>query len=365
MKIILEEVDKLSPTVQLVNQTYNNFPRNNIQKEIEKINYLKDGLSSFPYDIYKKDSEAIHDEIKRMQDTLNIPNQDLKSISKSLEQMRFPTPIELLTGVTISRSIFDEINDELYHTDWGDIQIESTSSQLERDTPIIDFVTKEPEKFASKLCNHVEELDDDNLNSVFTKEFLNEITQSWWILPRISFEEYEELSQLEIDNSELNKYILGDYLRNPMLIFDLIDNWEFHDIKRARIIIQAVDNYYNGNYEICVLALLLQIEGLMRDEFESKAKAPKLRQKLERKLNNALNDNLMNYSPWEIFLIKSCKSYIWMILKPLCDKVNFIEDENEINRNISAHNGKIEADQKVTIRLFLIIDTLMYLFEII
>lgn len=365
MKIILEEIDKLSPTFQLLNQTYNNFPQNNVQKEIEKINYLKEGLLSSSYDIYKKDSEAIHDEIKRMQDSLNIPNRDLKSMSKSLEQMRFPTPIELLTGVTIPRSTFNEINEELHHTDWSDIRTESTSSQLEMDTPIIDFVTKEPEKFASKLCKHVKELNDDNLNSVFTKEFLNEITQSWWILPRISFEEYKELSQLEINNDELNEYVLGDYLRDPMLIFDLIDNWEFHDTKRAKIIIQAVDNYYNGNYEICVLTLLLQIEGLMRDEFESKVKAPELRKKLERRLNGVLNDNLRDYTPWEIFLIKSCKSYIWMILKPLCDKVNFIEDENEINRNISAHNGKIEADQKVAIRLFLIIDTLMYLFEII
>ena len=187
----MEEIDKLSPTFQLINQTYNNFPQNNVQKEIEKINYLKEGLSSSSYDIYKKDSEAIHDEIKRMQDNLNIPNRDLKSISKSLEQMRFPTPIELLTGVTIPRSIFDEINDELYHTDWKAIRAESTSYHLEMDNPIIDFVTKEPDKFASKLYNHVEELNDDKLSSVFTKEFLNEITQSWWILPRISFEEYK------------------------------------------------------------------------------------------------------------------------------------------------------------------------------
>ena len=127
---------------------------------------------------------------------------------------------------------------------------------------------------------------------------------------------------------------------------------------------QATDNYYGGNYEICVLTLLLQIEGLMRDKFKIKAKSSKLREKLEKRLDAFLN-NSKSLTSWDEFLIKSSKSYVWMILKPLCDDVDFIEEENEINRNVSAHNGKVEADQIAAIRLFLIIDTLMYLLELI
>lgn len=358
-------MDRLSPTFQLIKQISDTIPHDSLQRDIDKINYLKDSISTPSYDIYRKDEETIRQTVEKLSDDLNIPKRDLKLISKTLEQMKLPSPLELSYGIPISKSLFNEINEELYDTEWNDIKEESIISQFEIDNLTIDFVTKEPEEFALKLNSHVEELDEAELSSVFTKNFLNELTKSWWILPRISFEEYKELSQLGVDDNDLNKFILGDYILNPKLIYDLIDKWEFNDENRAKIIMQATNDYYEGNYEICVLALLLQIEGLMRDKLESKSKAPKLRDKLERRLDNLLLEKIEEFSSWEIFLIKSCKSYIWMILKPLCDEVNFLEDEDEINRNISAHNGKVEADRIVAIRLFLIIDTLMYLLEII
>ena len=88
----------------------------------------------------------------------------------------------------------------------------------------------------------------------------------------MSFEEYKELFQSGFNNADLNRYILFNYIKNPLLVQDLIDGWIFHDDKRDRIIMQAADNYYQGNYEICVLALLLQIEGLMRDKLQLKLK---------------------------------------------------------------------------------------------
>lgn len=340
-------------------------PYYSLQRDIDKITHLKNSISTPSYESYRKDAETFRKSVEKLSDELNIHRKDFESISKTLEQMKLPSPLELSYGIPISKRLFDEINDELYNTEWDDIKKESTISQFEIDNIAIDFVTKEPEEFALNLYNHVEELEDVELSSVFTKNFLNELTKSWWILPKISFEEYKELSQLSVDDKDLNKFILADYILNPKLIYDLIDNWEFHDENRAKIIMQATNDYYEGNYEICVLTLLLQIEGLMRDKLESKSKAPKLREKLERRLDNCLREKVEDLSSWEIFLIKSCKSYIWMILKPLCDEVNFIEDEYEINRNISVHNGKVEADQIVAIRLFLIIDTLMFLLDII
>ena len=45
--------------------------------------------------------------------------------------------------------------------------------------------------------------------------------------------------------------------------------------------------------------------------------------------------------------------------------INEEQESDEINRHISAHTGKVEANQKIAIRLILIIDTLMYLLDLI
>lgn len=362
-KAMVEQLDRLSPTFQLMQQISNNVPIDVLQRDLEQISYLRDTVSGFPYETYKRDANNVHEMVKQIRNDLNIPASDLKSISESLEQMRMPTPMELLADVTIPKNLFSEINTELHDTDWFDLKEKSIISQI--DYPTIEFVTKEPEKFASKLHGHVEELNDDDLSSIFTEDFLNEITKNWWIFPRLSFGDYKELSGLEIDDCDLNRYVLLEYVKDPGLIYVLISEWEFHDDARAKVIMQATDNYYNGYYEISVLVLLLQIEGLMRDKFQLKVKSSKLRDKLEKELDKYLKENSESLSSWDEFLIRSSKSYIWMILKPLCDEVNLVEDENEINRHVSAHNGKIEADQIVAIRLFLIIDTLMYLLELI
>lgn len=41
--------------------------------------------------------------LKKIKNELNIPSSDLKSITKSLEQMKMPTPIELMTILTIPK----------------------------------------------------------------------------------------------------------------------------------------------------------------------------------------------------------------------------------------------------------------------
>lgn len=363
LRMMVGELDRLSPTFQLMQQMINEAPIDSLQRDMKHFKSLRDSLSAFPYETYRRDAKNAHEMVKRIRKDLNIPSSDFKSITESLEQMRIPTPIELMTSVTIPKPIFTQINTELYDTDWNNIKENSAISKI--DYPTIEFATKEPEKFASKLYNHIKGLDDDELTSVFTEEFLNEITKNWWIFPRFSFEDYKEFSELGFDDCDLNRYVLLEYVKTPELIYDLINNWEFHDNTRFRVIMQATNNYYEGNYEICVLTLLLQIEGLMRDKFEIRASSPDLRKKLNKRLNTFLKENSENLTSWDEFLIKSSMSYVWMILKPLCDKVDLIEEEYEINRHVSAHNGKVEADQIAAIRLYLIIDTLMYLLELI
>ena len=69
------------------------------------------------------------------------------------------------------------------------------------------------------------------------------------------------------------------------------------------------------------MTLLLQIEGLMRDKFEIRAKSPELRKKLNKRLNTFLKENLENLTSWDEFLIKSSRLYVWMILKPYVIKL--------------------------------------------
>ena len=81
---------------------------------------------------------------------------------------------------------------------------------------------------------------------------------------------------------------------------------------------QAIDNYYIGNFEICVVTLLLQIEGLLRDKFQLNTRqSSELRKKLEKELTLLLETKSQISDFWEIFLIKSSKDYIWMIWKKI------------------------------------------------
>ena len=236
LRIMVEELDRLSPTFQLMQQMINQAPIDSLQRDMKHLRDLRDSVSAFPYETYQTDARNVHEMVKKIKNELNIPSSDLKSITKSLEQMKMPTPIELMTSVTIPKPIFSQINAELYDTDWSNIKENSAISKI--DYPTIEFSTKEPEKFASRLYGHVKGLDDDELTSVFTEEFLNEITKSWWIFPRFSFEDYKEFSELGFDDGDFNRYVLLEYVKTPELIYDLINDWEFRDNTRFRVIMQ-------------------------------------------------------------------------------------------------------------------------------
>ena len=323
--------------------------------------YLDGFHSNYAYDAYKKNRESVQDSIKKLFPDNNVYLQNVKSLNESLQKMNSPTPFDILYDKTIAEEDYWTIYEELNNIDWKDTISDSIIPSI--GDLQIDFVTKNPEIFSLRLSEHVEECSE--LKSVFTKAFLDEITKEWWIFPRFSLDDYKELYDDFIQTGELDIDVLFDYYIKPEYIYNLLDDWNFEDENRQKVIMQAIDNYYVGNYEISVVTLLLQVEGLLRDKFRLKTRhVGKLREKLENELKNLLKTS-ENLDFWDIFLIQSNIDYIWMILNPLSDEVDFIEDEYEINRNISAHTGKVEANQKIAIRLILIIDTLMFLLDLI
>ena len=358
------QIKLMSPTYALLNGSELNDTRDSVLDLQSKLNAINSS-SSDVYNKYINDREKVHKQVKEMAVKLNIPQQSIQTISESLKPINTPTPLELVVSMDIPKLQLEKIDKEFYETDWNEIKEESTVNSHTNDLYTTNFVNENPEEFMLNLYGFIEEIDDTELTSIFTQDFLKEVTRSWWIIPRLELDDYKKLSQRGVNNNDLNQLILSEYYTNPELIYTLIDSWNISNEKRLNIIIQAFDNYCEGNYEICVLTLLLQIEGLMRDKLQLKLTGGKLRNKLEKKLDVYIEENSSDYTPWGLFLIKSFKSYLWCVLNPLDNEVNLVEDTEEINRNISAHVGFVNADQKIAIRLFMIIDTLMFLLDLI
>lgn len=137
----------------------------------------------------------------------------------------------------------------------------------------------------------------------------------------------------------------------------MIQEWNLTDIRR-NIITQAYINYIYGNYEACVILLMLQIEGILKENISMKKGFGELRRHLEKDLNKNQTIN-----PWDTFLNRANIQYIWMVLKPLGDKIDFNAEDGIVNRNNIAHVGIVEANQLISIRFFLILDTLLYIFK--
>lgn len=358
------QIKLMSPTYALLNGSELNDTRDGVLDLQSKLNAINSS-SSDVYNKYINDREKVHKQVKEMAEKLNIPQQSIQTISESLKPINTPTPLELVVSMDIPKLQLEKIDKEFYETDWNEIKEESTVNSHTNDLYTTNFVNENPEEFMLNLYGFIEEINDNELTSIFTQDFLKEVTRSWWIIPRLKLDDYKKLSQRGVNNNDLNQLILSEYYTNPELIYTLINSWNISNERRLNIIIQAFDNYCEGNYEICVLTLLLQIEGLMRDKLQLKLTGGKLRNKLEKKLDVYLEENSSDYTPWGLFLIKSFKSYLWCVLNPLDNKVNLVEDTEEINRNISAHVGFVKADQKIAIRLFMIIDTLMFLLDLI
>lgn len=99
----MKEVNKSSQIFNLIQQMVNESPIDSLQRDMKHLRDLRDSVSAFPYETYQTDARNVHEMVKKIKNELNIPSSDLKSITKSLEQMKMPTPIELMTSVTIPK----------------------------------------------------------------------------------------------------------------------------------------------------------------------------------------------------------------------------------------------------------------------
>lgn len=229
--------------------------------------------------------------------------------------------------------------------------------------------------FEEELLNILEE-SPDIIKKIFHVRFLNLliVKENWWIFPRISKEEYMDLSILALEENQITPHLLEKYMSHDELIRAMIANWDL-DPSREIIMNQIFDNYLRKNYETVVMMLTTQIEGILIDNLDLKEIYGKddvvrvnntdLRKDLEKKMKNSLE---RTENPWDQFIKKANIKFILYILRPLYDSKNFIDDD-EINRHLMLHKGIInlekepEKNQIIAIRFFLIIDTILYMFE--
>lgn len=265
-------------------------------------------------------------------------------------------PTDLVEKITLMNETLNTIHASFNFINWNQINVLANSVLQAIANIHFNFIIIAKSKFSIRLYEYVCESEDDELKSIFSLDFIRKIVfNDWWIIPTFDKGYYEKLSRKE--GEVFNQLFLNDYYDDPNLIKEKVDNWNLSDI-RKKIIDQAIFNYKHENYETAVIILVLQIEGILREGLGEGKYFSDLRKSLESKLNQSHSDD-----SWTMFLIKSNICFIYEILWPLDYSVDFNEDVGEVNRNIIAHTGVVEANKLVAIRLIFIIDTLMYIFE--
>lgn len=285
---------------------------------------------------------------------------ELNKTVDNLERMRNSTkiilPIDYIKGIHPSQSQYEKILNSINRINWFDVR-DSIDKIIGLKNYYINIFFPSDE-FSDAIYEHVQTINDDKLNKIFTIDFLKKITMNWWIFPRFSLDEYKEISKIKDVNS-FNNFILDKYFFNPELIGELIDNWNIANDIRKNIINQAYFNYLNGNYETCVIILMLQIEGIMKETIDYKKNDSKLRIKIQ----NKLNDSIDNKDSWKSFLNKANSEFLSKILQPLYQYSDFEYSTGDINRHEIAHLGYVDCGQIGALRLFFILDTVMYILE--
>ena len=288
-------------------------------------------------------------------------NTELQETIDNLERMKnsvtLARPIDYINGFVPNKHQYTEIYESINKVNWIEVYQSLSESIINLRYPFINSLLK-PDEFSKTLHVHVKEINDEELNEIFTIHFLKKITRDWWIFPRFCLVDYKEISKIKDINS-YNNAVLNEFYFYPELIEDLISKWDIDNENRKTIIEQAYFNYKHGKFETCVILLMLQIEGIMKEKIDFDEKGSDLRKKIQK----ALNKNCDTEDPWEFFLNKANAEFILRIVKPLYDYVDFEYDMGDINRHEIAHVGVVEATQLGAMRLFLILDTVMYILE--
>lgn len=339
----------------------------NLKKEYEK--QIMIATNNLPIDLINKslnDFMRVSDQVMRIYDS-PIINQATKMMSLQSQMIapfisqvdlfvKMMPPIDLIKKLTLTNDALTRIHESFNLINWNQINLIANTAMQTFANINLNLIIIEKEIFARELYSCVCESDDDWIKSVFTLDFIRRIVfDDWWIIPTIDKEYYEELSKSDDEN--FNQFFLNHYYDDPNLIIEKVNGWRLSDIRRT-VIEQAIFNYMNGKYEAAVIILTLQLEGILRDELGVNKMFGGLRKSLENKLNQCTNED-----SWEKFLNKVNIKFIYEILRPLDEDIDFKEDIGQVNRNGIAHTGVVDANQIVALRLIFIIDTLIYITE--
>lgn len=350
-KICAEILDNICPKLNSMNDLIlrNSSILNDIYFPLQELSSITSQITPY-FDSISKISNTF--------DHIFSANRDVVNAVSSITHI---LPISLINEISLTQDTLDILYNSLNLIDWESINQSLAVLQNFSNIPRFNIVYTKKEEFALTLYNQIEEIDDnEELKKIFSLDFLLSLTnEDWWIIPRFSKEEYFQLSSIDnIQNPNIiNQYFIGKYIENPELFYLMIQEWDLTDIRR-KIISQAYINYIYGNYESCVIILILQIEGILKENISMNKSAGELRKYLEGQLN--INSTI---NAWDKFLNKANIQYIWMVLKPLYDKIDFNAEGEIVNRNNIAHIGIVEANQLIAIRFFFILDTLIYIFK--
>ena len=338
-----------------------------LKKEHEK--QIMIATNNIPFDLINNslnDFMRVSDQVMRIYDS-PIINQAVEMMSLQSQMIapfisqvdlfvKMMPPIDLIKKLTLTNDALTRVHESFNLINWNQINLIANTAMQTFANINLNLIIIEKEIFARELYSCVCESDDDWIKSVFTLDFIRRIVfDDWWIIPTIDKEYYEELSKSDDEN--FNQFFLNHYYDNPNLIIEKVNGWRLSDIRRT-VIEQAIFNYMNGKYEAAVIILTLQLEGILRDELGVNKMFGGLRKSLESKLNQCTNED-----SWKKFLNKVNIKFIYEILKPLDEDIDFKEDIGQVNRNGIAHTGVVDANQIVALRLIFIIDTLIYITE--
>lgn len=319
--------------------------------------------------------------IPNVNDRLNIINESIMLLNSCSEKtfnnrIKYENTIKYLEKETkLALTKMNTINEIINNIDWNiiiaryNILVNLTTNlhnyflDSEQQFNFLTEIEKELKNYSTEIRNI--------FHSDLTYKLI--ISERLWILPRLTKEEYEELSKNELNENKVILSIYNKYLEKPEIIKEMIKKWNLR--KERKIIIEQIyDNYKRENFETVVIMLTTQIEGIFRDytntnlfnKKESEIGYKDMRIKLQEQLNT-LSEKENN--EWDKFIKKTCAIFLSYIIQPLYKEINFKEDDEEINRHLMMHTGTVnlekqrEMNQIIAIRFFLIVDTVLYMFE--
>jgi len=178
---------------------------------------------------------------------------------------------------------------------------------------------------------------------------------NWWVIPYFDVDFYSNLTKIKnLNKTRITEEITNPFIKDPSKLKDMIDKWNITNSLRKKIIYQAFNSYTCENYEICIIAIVLQLEGILKEN-----KGDHNIHKLNKNMSKTLNETEDSYI-WKSFLIAAGEDFFDKTMEALYRTVDLTKKEKD-SRHTIGHTGLVpKANQVLAIKYFLMIDTLMF-----